>query len=169
MIVRAEVLGDAEAIRQVTLSAFGQPDEADLVERLRAREPGYLGLVAVEGGEVVGHIAFSPVTLAPEPWELSALGLAPMAVRPERQREGVGSMLVRAGLGRCRERGADAVFVLGHPTYYPRFGFGATRTERFALRDDYGAPPEAFMVQELTPGCLTGHRGTVHYAPAFAG
>lgn len=163
--VRPETPADVEAVRAVVEAAFEQRDEAGIVERLREGVPGYIGLVAVEGGEVVGHIAFSPVTV--ERRALPILGLAPMAVRPDWQRRGIGARLVRAGLVACAETGAEAVVVLGHPGYYPRFGFSPA--VGFGLRDTYGAPPEAFMALELVPGALGGVSGVVRYASAFAG
>lgn len=166
MEIRPEIPDDAAAVRRVNEAAFGRLDEADVVDRLRERGAGYLALVAVDGDAVVGHIAFSRVTLDPPRAGLRALGLAPMAVLPGRQRGGVGSALVREGLAACREAGADAVFVLGHPGYYPRFGFRPAASR--GLVDAYGAPPEAFMVLELTPGALDGVRGTVRYDPALA-
>ena len=161
--IRPETPDDADAVHAVTDAAFGRADEADLVDRLRTL-PGYLALVAVEAGEVVGHIAFTPVTVEP-PLQAAIVGLAPMAVRPDRQRSGVGSRLVEAGLAACRAAGAEAVVVLGHPDYYPRFGFEPA--SRWGLRDTYGALPEAFMAVELRPGALDGDGGVVHYDPAF--
>jgi putative acetyltransferase len=163
--IRPEEAGDHAAVRHVNEDAFGRPDEADLVDRLRAQADPYLGLVAVEGGEVVGHIAFSPVTLEPPGREIAALGLAPMAVLPAHQRAGVGTALVRGGLAAARRAGFDAVVVLGHPAYYPRFGFRPVPD----LRCTYDAPPEAFMALALAPGALDGAAGTVHYHPALAG
>lgn len=167
MVIRPEEPADADAVRRVHEAAFGRPDEADIVDRLRDHAAPYLALVATEGGVVVGHIAFSPVTLDPPQPELSAFGLAPMAVTPDRQRSGVGGALVRAGLAACRAAGADAVFVLGHPDYYPRFGF--VPAAPLGIRDAYGAPAEAFMVLERTPGVLDGVRGTAHYHSALSG
>lgn len=165
--IRPEHPHDAAAVRRVHEAAFGRADEADLVDRLRSRAGTYLALVAVDAGEVVGHIAFSPVTLDPPHPALSALGLAPMAVVPDRQRHGVGAALVRAGLAACRDAGAGAVFVLGHPDYYPRFGFRPAASA--GVGNAYGAPPEAFMVAELAPGALDGVAGTAVYDPALAG
>lgn len=164
MTVRPETPADAEAVRALTAAAFGQPDEADLVDRLR-ETPGYLALVAVEAGEVVGHIAFSPVTLDPPGPDVR--GLAPMAVAPGRQRKGIGSALVREGLEACRADGAAAVVVLGHPAYYPRFGFAPGPPR--GITCEYDVPDEAFMVVELRPGALAGTEGVVHYGPAFGG
>lgn len=167
MEIRPERPDDVSAVRRVNEAAFKRPDEADIVDRLRAHAASYLALVAVDEGEVVGHIAFSPVAMSPSEPALSALGLAPMAVLPTHQRSGVGSALVWEGLEACREAGADAVFVLGHPGYYPRFGFESTATR--GIGNVYGAPPEAFMVVELTPGALDGVVGTALYDPALAG
>ena len=166
-MIRPELPADTAAVRRVNEAAFESPDEADLVDRLRERAASYLALVAVLEGEVVGHIAFSPITLDPARSGLRALGLAPMAVLPAHQRRGIGSRLVRDGLEAARRAGAEAVFVLGHPTYYPRFGFEPAAGR--GIRDAYGAPPEAFMALELVPGALRGATGTAHYDPALAG
>lgn len=167
MEVRPEEPRDAAAVRRMNEAAFEQPDEADLVARLRARAAPYLAFVAVDAGAVVGHIVFSPMTFDPPQPGLSAFGLAPMAVPPSYQRQGIGSALVREGLAACRDAGADAVFVLGHPTYYPRFGFSPTQD--YGIVGEYDAPPEAFMAIELTPGALDGVTGTARYHPALAG
>ncbi len=167
MEVRPEEPSDIAAVRRVNEAAFERADEADLVDRLRDRAVSYLALVAVEEGKVVGHIAFSPVEIDPPHPALSALGLAPMAVLPDHQRSGVGSALVRAGLAACREAGAEVVVVLGHPDYYPRFGFDPAASH--GIENEYGAPPEAFMVLELVPGSLIGISGTAVYDPALGG
>src|SRR5215204_3326406 len=120
--VRAETVEDIPVIRRVNELAFGQPGEADLVDALRAAARPYISLVAVSEGQVVGHIFFNPVTLEAEGSDF-ILGLAPMAVLPEYQRRGIGSRLVRVGLEECRRIGCDAVVVVGHAEYYPRFGF----------------------------------------------
>ena len=160
--IRPEASGDRAAVHALNAAAFETRAEADLVDRLREQAEGYIGLVAEQGGEIVGHIAFSPVTLAPAHPHLDVRGLAPMAVAPGRQRQGVGSALVRAGLDACQASGADAVVVLGHPAYYPRFGFASG-----ALACAYDVPPEAFMALALTPGALKGVAATAHYHPTF--
>ena len=162
--IRPETPADREAVHALNTAAFGQPDEADLVDRLREQARPYLALVAEDAGEIVGHIAFSPVTVE---GATEVLGLAPMAVHPDRQRSGIGSALVRAGLRACAEADGVAVVVLGHPAYYPRFGFAPAHT--FGLACAYDAPTEAFMALELTPGALAAATGVVHYHPAFAG
>jgi putative acetyltransferase len=162
-VIRGEVPGDEEAIRRVNCLAFGGDDEARLVEALR--DQGYLrvSLVAEEGGEVVGHILFSELSIATESGEVEALSLAPMAITPERQRRGNGSRLIREGLRRCQEEGHRIVVVLGHPDYYPRFGFSARLAER--LRSPYSGP--AFLALELVPGALENVVGEVRYPPPF--
>ena len=147
--IRAEDPADPPGIRRVLEAAFGQPAEADLVDALRLAARPYLSLVAVLGREIVGHIAFSPVTIGSEP-PSDCIGLAPMGVLPPVQRRGIGSDLVRAGLVECRRTGQSVVVVLGHPAYYPRFGF--TPASRAGLRCEYPVPDEHFMVLELLPG-----------------
>jgi putative acetyltransferase len=165
--IRPETAEDYAAIREVTLLAFGQEDEARLVEDLR-RLPDFipeLSLVAVRGGQVVGHILFSPIVIETEKGAVPALSLAPMSVRPECQNQGVGSQLVREGLKRCRSLGHEVVVVVGHPTYYPRFGFSPARAK--GLEAPFEVPDEAFLVLELTPGALDGIAGAVKYPPPF--
>lgn len=121
--------------------------------------------MADDGGSIVGHILFSPVTLSGHA-ELKIMGLAPMAVQPAEQRRGIGSALVRAGLERCRQRGCGAVVVLGHPEYYPRFDF--LPASRFDIGCEYEVPDEVFMALEVEPGFLRGKSGTIRYHAAFA-
>jgi putative acetyltransferase len=164
VIVRAEESQDQQAVRSVNLAAFETAAEANLVDALRQQAHPLVSLVAQVGEDVVGHIMFSPVSLDGHA-ELSLMGLAPMAVLPAHQRKGVGSALVRAGLQRCRALGVGAVVVLGHPGYYPRFGFQPSVL--FGIASEYDAPPEAFMVLELQPGYLCGASGTVKFHAAF--
>lgn len=163
LILREEARGDRAAIAAVIDAAFGQPGEAALVEALRAAGALTLSLVAVADDEIVGHVAFSPVTIDDGS---AAIGLAPMAVAPGWQRRGVGVRLIEEGLARLRAGGQRAVVVLGHPEYYPRFGF--VPASRFGLRCEYDAPDEAFMALELVPGSLAGVSGLVRYRPEFA-
>lgn len=168
--IRAERAEDAAAVRRVNELAFGGAEEAALVDALRAAADPHVSLVATDGDEIVGHIFYSPVSLESEDGtedsRFAAMGLAPMAVLPEHQRRGVGSALVRAGLDECRRMGLGVVVVLGHPEYYPRFGFRPA--SRAGLRCEYPVPDDTFMVVELRPGALAGRRGLVKYHPAFA-
>ena len=152
---------DHAAIEAVVTAAFGQPDEARLVERLRADEDVMFELVADQSGELVGHILFR--RLWADRAELYA-ALAPLAVRPGLQRTGLGSALTRAGLDCCREFGAHGVLVLGHPAYYPRFGFSVEAAAD--VRSPYAGSP-AFMALALEEGAFDKPM-TVAYADAFS-
>jgi putative acetyltransferase len=162
--IRTETAGDIPAIRQVNELAFGQPDEAHLVDALRSAAHPHISLVAECRGQSVGHIFFSPVTLGAEDAAFPIFGLAPMAVLPEYQKQGIGSRLVREGLKECQRIGCDVVVVVGHPEYYPRFGF--VPASQKGLRCEYSVPDEAFMVAELKPNALRG-RGLLRYRPEF--
>ena len=163
--VRTEESDDADPVRSVNTRAFGRPDEAALVDALRGT-PGAISLVATVDDRVVGHILFTPVAIDGPSGPVPAAGLAPMAVLPERQRQGIGAALVGAGLDACRKRGYHAVVVLGHPRFYPRFGF--TPAASMGLTCEWPVPPDAFMALELDAGALTGARGVVRYRPEFA-
>lgn len=146
-------------------AAFGQPDEARIVDAVRQADRAAISLVAVERGKIVGHILFTPVVLESPGITPRMLGLGPMAVLPELQRRGIGSRLVEAGLHECAHAGCQAVIVIGHPEFYPRFGFRPARG--YGLRCEYDVPDEVFMVAELVPGALSGRTGVVRYVPEF--
>ena len=153
---------DHGVIAQINTLAFGQPDEADLIERLRAEGDMMFELVAEDADRLEGHILFSRL------WAGNGrlyAALAPMAVRPDRQRAGLGSTLVRAGLESAREFGACGVLVLGHPAYYPRFGFSAETAAK--VRAPYAGSP-AFMALALEADAFD-EAVTVAYPSAFAG
>lgn len=164
--IRAEQERDHAAVHALNAAAFETPAEADLVDRLRREARPLVSLVAEHEGTVVGHILFTPVELPGHP-DLRLMALAPMAVAPAHQSRGIGSALVRDGLERCRHFGTDAVIVLGHPGYYPRFGF--TPASRWDIRSPYDAPDEAFLALELRAGALEGRSGVVKYHRAFEG
>jgi putative acetyltransferase len=165
--VREEAPEDIGAIHSVNEAAFGRRQEADIVDALRARGAVTLSLVAVDKERVIGHIMFSPVTVASGASGFGALALAPMAVLPGFQRKGIGSRLVRAGLEKCRAMGHEVVVVLGYPDYYPQFGF--ERAAPLGIECEYeGVPDEAWMVLALQKGALKGRHGIVKFQPEFA-
>jgi putative acetyltransferase len=163
--IRLERSEDAEAVRQVNRATFGRGNEADLVDRLRADSQVVLSLVAESSLRIVGHCLFSPVTLEPRNHELCLAGLGPMAVLPECQRQGIGSRLVRQGLDHFRSAGYEGVVVLGHPDYYPRFGF--VPASRYGLRCEFPVPDEAFMALALREEVFSRSPVTVKYHTAF--
>ena len=164
LLIREEQPQDRAAIHRVVESAFGQSLEARLVDRLR--EDGYfrLSLVAETGGKIVGHLLFSQLAIVSPERTIDALALAPLAVAPERQSQGIGTELTRRGLDLCRERGQRIVIVLGHPHYYPRFGFSPELAR--PLESPYAG--DSFMALELVPGALDSVTGRVEYTPPFA-
>ena len=166
IVVRPEGPGDLADVRRILLHAFGGPEEADVVDTLRDADAIAVALVAEVEGRVAGHIAFTPMFSGTTGLDVGILSLAPMAVDPAFQRRGVGHALVRGGLDACREAGAGAVIVLGHPGYYPRFGF--SRASGFGVRCEWDVPDEAFMAMALTPGALDDVTGVVRFRPEFA-
>ena len=136
------------------------------MDALRDRGKTTLSLVAVLQDRVVGHILFSPVAIEAGGEVTAALGLGPMAVLPAHQREGIGSLLVRAGIEECRRAGHESVVVLGHPEYYPRFGFAPA--SRHGLVWERPAPDEAFMALELLSGALPRPGASCGISPSSA-
>jgi putative acetyltransferase len=165
MTVRPEKPEDVPATRVVNEQAFGRAAEADLVDALRRNSKATLSLVAEDNARIVGHILFSPVTIHSNETELIGVGLAPLAVIPERQNQGIGLMLVEEGVRRLREEGHRFVVVLGHPNYYPRFGF--VPASRFNIKSEYDVADEAFMAMELQEGALQDQSGIARYQPEF--
>jgi putative acetyltransferase len=166
VMIRPETTADHEAIRHVNRIAFGQDAEGRLVDALR--DGGYVraSLVAEQAGQVVGHILFSDLPIITEAGTVPALALAPMAVLPEFQKQGIGSALVRRGLEVCKEQGHRIVVVVGHPHFYPRFGFSSKLASQ--LESPFSGR-ESFMAVELVPGALDGVAGRVQYASPFDG
>ncbi len=167
--IRPERSGDRAAIYDVNRLAFAGDAEPKLVDAIRASD-GFipeLSLVAEQADRIVGHVLFSRAAIRTEDEEIPVLVLAPIAVLPECQNQGIGARLIEAGLTRARELGERIVVLVGHPWYYPRFGFKPAIPQGIA----YPTPirEEVFMVLELTPGALEGVRGTVAFPPAFDG
>lgn len=165
VVVRGEGAGDRWAVRAVNEAAFGGCDEADLVLRLHDEADALFGLVAEVEGLLVGHVLFSRLPIEVGDRIVAAAALAPLAVLPGRQGQGIGSALVWQGLDRCRERRVSAVVVLGNPAYYGRFGFHAETAAR--LQTPWPGPN--LMAIELIPGGLAGGEGVARYAAAFSG
>lgn len=164
-IIRLEQPGDIDAIRRVNELAFGTPAEAKLVDALRNVNAILLSLVAELDGRIAGHILFSPVQIERGNTHDNAVGLAPMAVLPDAQRRGIGKTLVQLGLEKIRAAGHGAIVVLGHPSYYPRFGFKPA--SEFDLHWEIPGHEKAFFAMELRPGFLGVRPGTVRYRPEF--
>ena len=165
MRMRIERVEDQDIVREIHLSAFEGVGEANLVDRLRHDTLEYISLVAENSNnEIVGHIMFSPVRIEGS-GDIVIMGLAPVSVKPEEQNKGYGSALIKAGLIECLKRNVDAVVLLGHAAYYPRFGFKAST--QFDMTCEYDVPPECFMVLELKPASLDTVSGIVRYHPAF--
>lgn len=157
-MIRDETGNDMDAVRRVVVAAFGQAAEADLVEALRESGDAVISLVAEDDGEIVGHIMFSRLQ-APD----RCIALAPLSVVPVRQNQGIGSKLVLEGLARAKRAGWRAVFLLGEPSYYERFGFSAAAAGKF----ETNYPKPCFMALELTPHALDRCTGAVIYPASF--
>jgi putative acetyltransferase len=162
-LIRHEQTTDLEAIRSVNKAAFGRADEAMLVEELRMEGAVLGSFVAERVGQIVGHVLFSRTVIDTPGAPVLSVALAPLAVLPSHQRQGVGSELVRAGLDWLRDRRERTVLVLGDPRFYTRFGFSVKRAS--SLQTPF--PADAFMALELVPNALDGIQGTVRYPVAF--
>lgn len=164
--VRRERPEDITMIRAVNEAAFGQSTEADIVDALRDTVRDFVSLVAESDGEIIGHIVFSPVIIEGGSQPRHGMGLAPMAVLPERQRQGVGSELVEVGLKILRGQGCPFVIVLGHPEFYPRFGFESA--SGYGLRSRWkDVPDAAFMVLVFDASLMAGVTGIARYREEF--
>ena len=166
IVVREERPDDIAAIRKINEKAFGQPVEANIVDKLRENCSDLLSLVAVQGEQIVGHILFSPARIEGEREMMEGVGLAPMAVLPKFQRHGIGSRLVQEGINMQKSRSSPFIIVLGHPEFYPRFGF--QRASDHGIRSQWdGVPDEAFMILLLNPAAMVGTSGTARYRDEF--
>jgi len=163
MNIRYESNHDKSRVWHINSQAFPTESEANLVDALRSNAK-CISLVAEDENSVVGQILFSPVYIEGHE-QISIMGLAPMAVLPREQNKGIGSLLVQRGLEECKAKDFDAVAVLGHPNYYPRFGFQSSI--KFNIESEYEVPDEVFMIQELTPESLSGVKGVIQYHDMF--
>lgn len=167
--IRPETPSDYQAIREVNILAFdNQENEAKLVELIRQSDnfiPQFSLVAETENQEMIGHILISTITLVTENGNTPTLGLAPMAVKPGYQNKGIGSALVSSALNACKESGYKHIFVLGHPNFYPRFGFASSKG--FGINPPFPVPHEVFMAVELESGSLSGMHGMIEYPAAF--
>ncbi|MFV1968837.1 MAG: GNAT family N-acetyltransferase [Pirellulaceae bacterium] len=166
MRTRPEAEEDRKPVWNLNQAAFGGDDEANLVDALRNGGFVEVSLIAEVDGEVVGHILFTRLAIITNTGTVEAVSLAPMAVLPIHQRQRIGSKLVEAGLEACRKQGHKIVVVLGHPEFYPRFGFSAELAQ--PLESPFGGG-EAWMALELASGALAGVVGRVEYPLPFVG
>ena len=166
IIIRSEIFEDYDEISAVNRNAFERENESRLVENIRSSKefiPEF-SLVALIDSKIVGHILFSPIIIKSKK-TVPALILAPLAVRKEYQNQGIGSMLVREGLKECKRLNHSIIIVVGHPNYYPRFGFKPASL--FGINPPFEVPNEAFLIIELEPGALEGVSGIVEFPSAF--
>ena len=164
--IRPEQPEDIPLIHEVNEVAFGQPTEANLVNALRSACQNVVSLVAVSDGQIVGHILFTPVIVSDSAQKVKGMGLAPMAVLPAYQRQGIGSLLVESGLRILGTRNCPFVIVLGHTEYYPRFGFVPASRHGLDCQWD-GVPEEVFMVLVLDEAIMSGVSGVARYREEF--
>jgi len=166
MIIRQETRDDIDAIHALHELAFGHPLEANIVDKLRDYSEGLCSLVAVENGKVVGHILFSPAEIEGPHGIIKGMGLAPMAVLPDMQRMGIGTQLINTGVEELRKLQCPFIIVLGHHTYYPRFGF--ERASRYGIRCQWeGIPDAAFMILWLDRSRAGHVSGLARYREEF--
>ncbi len=165
--IRNERRGDEAQIYEVNRQAFGRKEEAEIVNVLRDSCPESVSLVAELDKRIVGHVLFTPAIIQDGEMRVVGASLGPLAILPEHQKTGIGSALVRAGLEAMRRAGEPFVVLVGHPTYYPRFGF--ERASNYGLVCEYSeAPDDAFMIMVLDRQNMQGVKGTVRFPPEFA-
>jgi putative acetyltransferase len=166
MIIRLEQQSDISDIRELNEKVFGQPQEANIVDNLRVNCDEILSIVAIENEKVVGHILFIPVTIEDNNDAVKGMGLAPIAVLPEFQRKGIGSRLVNWGIEELRKTAYTFIIVLGHPDYYPRFGFESA--SRYGIKSQWeGIPDNAFMILWLNKSKMIQIWGKAKYRSEF--
>ena len=170
--IRYEQSGNEAAIHQVTSlafesSEFGHNGEARLIDKLRAEGAASISLVAEIDNRIVGHVLFSPATIEWSNRRCQGLGLAPLSVLPKFQKQGIGGRLITAGLNVAAESSSGFVIVLGHPDYYPKFGFTPASGSNVGCEFE-GIPDEAFMIKWLGQPETSEERGLAKYHPVFS-
>ena len=166
MIIRQEIPEDIKDIRALNEQAFGCPEEANVIDKLRDKYEGLLSLVAIDMEKIVGHILFSPATIEGKHGVVKGMGLAPMAVLPEMQRQGIGTQLIKTGIEYVKRTQCPFIIVLGHPEYYPRFGFEIA--SQFGIRSQWeGVPDEAFMILWFDKSMMNQVSGVGRYKDEF--
>ena len=161
--IREERPDDISAVREVNRRAFGQQQESNIVDALRTNGGALLSLVAMMDGRVVGHIMYSPVTLGDT---VNGAALGPMAVRPEHQRQGIGTKLIETGNRKIKDAGYPFIIVVGHAEYYPRFGFRPA--SKYGIKCEWDVPDEVFMVLMLDAAKMKGVSGLAKYRGEFS-
>jgi putative acetyltransferase len=161
--IREERAGDVEAIRDVNRRAFGQDQEANIVDALRSNGAVLLSLVAILDGKVVGHILYSPISIE---GGVPGAALAPMAVLPEDQRQGIGTKLIEAGNRQLKEEGCPFIIVLGHANYYPRFGFRPASA--YGVRCEWDVSDDVFLLLVLNQDKMGKASGLARYRHEFS-
>lgn len=164
VLIREEKSGDVDRIRKVNERGFGQPAEANIVDKLRLSSGGLLSLVAVQENQIVGRILFSPATIEKDGKTLVGMGLTPMAVLPEFQRQGIGSLLVQKGISMLKGHNCPFIIVLGHPEYYP---LGFEHASLHGIRCQWDVPNDAFMIFILNRSVMTHMSGTARYRDEY--
>ncbi|MCJ7518683.1 MAG: N-acetyltransferase [Anaerolineaceae bacterium] len=168
ILIREEKPQDIGRIREINDAAFSQPNEGQIVDWIRESCLDTLSLVAVMNGKIVGHIFFSPVEIESQSWIVKGMGLAPMAVTPDYQNQGIGSQLVCEGLSKVKKKGYPFVVVLGYPAFYPRFGF--QQASGLGLKCQWkDVPDEAFMAIIFNEEKMKGVAGVARYRDEFDG
>ena len=161
--IRQERADDIAAVRDLNRRAFGQDQESNIVDALRANGAALLSLVATLNGQVVGHIMYSPLSIDGK-FEGAALG--PMAVLPQCQRRGIGSRLIEAGNRKLKDDGCPFIIVVGHADYYPRFGFKPA--SEHGIKCEWDVPDNVFMLLVLDQAKMAGVAGLAKYRPEFS-
>ena len=161
--IREERPDDVAAVRNLNRRAFGQDQESNIVDALRANGAALLSLVATLDDRVVGHIMYSPLTIG---GNVTGAALGPMAVLPEHQRQGIGSKLVKVGNQKLKDAGYPFIIVVGHADYYPRFGF--KRANEHGITCEWDLPDDVFMLLVLDQAKMESVSGLATYRHEFS-